>query len=177
MLPKLEEIKAKRKNLGLTQNNLAKLAGVSQSLLVKIEAGTVIPTYEKARNIFSALESVEIKNQKIASDLMKKEVLFAKGHQPLEKIASLMKQNGISQLPVIDDYGIIIGSISEHSIIDHISSGKTASFVSEVLDDALPTVSPKTPLLPIIALLKHQGAVLVIDKRKIVGIITKSDII
>lgn len=177
MLPKIEEIKLKRRQLGLTQNELAKLACISQSLLVKVEAGTVIPTYEKARNIFSALESIEINNQKKASDFMKKEILFAKGYQPLEKIASLMKQNGISQLPVLDDFGIIIGSISEHSIIDNISSGKPASFVSEVLDDALPTVSPNTPLLPIIALLRHQGAVLVIDKRKIVGIITKSDII
>ena len=63
MLPKIEDIKRRRKILELTQTELAKMAGISQSLLVKIEAGRVSPTYDKAERIFLALESIETKNE------------------------------------------------------------------------------------------------------------------
>ena len=38
MLPKLEEISKRRRVLGLSQKHLARLAGVSQSMIAKIEA-------------------------------------------------------------------------------------------------------------------------------------------
>jgi predicted transcriptional regulator len=173
MLPKIEDIKRRRKILGLTQTKLAEMAGISQSLLVKIEAGRVSPTYDKAERIFLALESIETKNEKKATDVMNKNVLFAKENQEIKKVAALMKQKGISQLPVIDSHDIIIGSISERSILEN--QGK--KLVSDALDDNLPTVSGKTPLTTVIDLLKHNSAILVFDKHKIVGIITKGDVI
>ena len=39
MLPSLDEIAKKRKMLGLTQKELARMAGVSQSSIAKIESG------------------------------------------------------------------------------------------------------------------------------------------
>ncbi|MEM3267388.1 MAG: helix-turn-helix domain-containing protein [Conexivisphaerales archaeon] len=50
----LREISKMRKVLGLTQVQLAKMAGISQSLLAKIEAGKVDPSYTRARKIFAA---------------------------------------------------------------------------------------------------------------------------
>ena len=44
MLPSLGEIPKKRKELGLTQSRLALSAGVSQSIIAKIEAGSVEPS-------------------------------------------------------------------------------------------------------------------------------------
>jgi predicted transcriptional regulator len=39
MLPRLDEISKRRRVLGLSQKHLAHLAGVSQSMIAKIEAG------------------------------------------------------------------------------------------------------------------------------------------
>ena len=45
----LNEISRLRKQLGLTQAELAKLSGVSQSLIAKLEAGKIEPSYSKAK--------------------------------------------------------------------------------------------------------------------------------
>jgi len=42
-LPTPEELKKRRTNLNLTQNELARLAGVSQPLIARIESGDVDP--------------------------------------------------------------------------------------------------------------------------------------
>ena len=55
----LEEIKKIRKKLELTQTELADRAGVSQSLIAKIEAGRIDPTYSKTKKIFAALSDLE----------------------------------------------------------------------------------------------------------------------
>lgn len=54
----LEEIKQIRKKYNLTQSDLAKRSGVSQSLIAKIEAGRIDPTYSNAQKIFNALNDM-----------------------------------------------------------------------------------------------------------------------
>ena len=56
MLYELTRIKQMRRNLELTQTELAKLSGVSQSLIAKIERGNIEPSYTIARKIFAVLE-------------------------------------------------------------------------------------------------------------------------
>ena len=52
MLPTLEIIPDRRRKLGLTQSQLASLAGVSQSYIAKLEAGKIEPSYIKIKSIF-----------------------------------------------------------------------------------------------------------------------------
>jgi len=59
MLPQLQEIPRRRRNLNLTQKDLAVMAGVSQSMIAKIEALKVNPSYEKTKRIFDVLEELE----------------------------------------------------------------------------------------------------------------------
>jgi len=61
MLPSLDEIAKKRKMLGLTQKELARMAGVSQSSIAKIESGKIDPSYNKVKAIFDVLERMETK--------------------------------------------------------------------------------------------------------------------
>src|SRR3989442_5090468 len=62
MLPSLGEIPKKRKELGLTQSRLAVSAGVSQSIIAKIEAGSVDPSYSVVQRLFSALERAGVES-------------------------------------------------------------------------------------------------------------------
>jgi predicted transcriptional regulator len=49
MFPQLEDIAKKRRRLGLKQAELAKLSGVSQSLVAKLESGRIDSSYTKVK--------------------------------------------------------------------------------------------------------------------------------
>jgi predicted transcriptional regulator len=53
---KHEEIRAMRMKLGLTQTQLAQLAGVTQAYIAKIEAGKADPRVSTLEKILAALE-------------------------------------------------------------------------------------------------------------------------
>ena len=55
----LKEIKELRKKYKLTQEELAKKANVSQTLITKIEAGKIDPTYSNAQKILEAIEELK----------------------------------------------------------------------------------------------------------------------
>ncbi len=50
-LPTPEDLKKRRNELGLTQSDLAKRAGVSQPLIARIESGDVDPRLSTVRKI------------------------------------------------------------------------------------------------------------------------------
>lgn len=66
MLPSLEEIIRKRKVLNLTQKQVSQLAGVSQSLIAKLESGKIDPSYTKVKAILDVLDRLETKAEVIA---------------------------------------------------------------------------------------------------------------
>ena len=63
MFPTLDDIAKRRRQLGLKQSELAKMAGVSQSLIAKLEAGTIDSSYTKVKTIFDVLERLEVQNK------------------------------------------------------------------------------------------------------------------
>ena len=58
-MEELKDIGRRRRQLGLKQVELARLAGVSQSLIAKVERGKIDLAYSKAQEIFRALERGE----------------------------------------------------------------------------------------------------------------------
>ena len=65
MLPDLANIAAMRRRFRITQKDLAFKADVSQSLISKIEAGATVPTYDKAKKIFDAMERFEAESSEV----------------------------------------------------------------------------------------------------------------
>ena len=90
-LPDLTEIEKHRKKLELTQTALAKKAGVSQSLIARIEAGTVDPRYSKVSRVFSALAKIEKKEIR-AEELMTKKVVGAQTQDTIEDVVKRREQ-------------------------------------------------------------------------------------
>ena len=70
-LPDISQIASFRRRLGVTQKRIAIESGVSQSLISKIEAGRVAPTYENAKLIIDALERLEIESEMRQDKTMK----------------------------------------------------------------------------------------------------------
>jgi len=179
VLPQLNEIRARRKKLNLTQHALAREAGVSQSMIAKLESGRLDPSYNSVRSIFAALEKLESKTSQRASDVMTKSVISVSPDVKVAGAIKIMKAKGISQLPVLSGRHVV-GSVSEKSILDKIVEvGKAATKlkISEVLEEPFPTVSADTPITPVLSLLQHSVAVLVTRKGSMAGIITKADLL
>jgi predicted transcriptional regulator len=181
MLPALDEIAMRRKLLGLTQKQLAKLAGVSQSLIAKLESGKIDSSYTNAKGILDALKQLEIKNQINVSSILHHDIVGVQKNETVAEAVRRMVDHGYSQLPVYDGEGVV-GSISEKTILLQVKAGKdlnliSSSLVEEIMDEALPQVGEDTPVYLISNLLEVYSAVLVLKRGKSVGIVTKADLL
>ncbi len=182
MLPQLDEIPKKRKALGLTQSKLAQLAGVSQSIIAKIESGTVDPSYSIAKRLVEALEkeSIQVSRPRV-SEIMSRPVISVSRTQLVRDAVDMMRKRGFSQLPVLDG-NRCVGSISEKTILDRAARGEPLESllnnrVRDIMDSPLPMVNDDTPLEMVLGLLQGNYGVLVTKGESTIGILTKSDIL
>jgi len=181
MFPPLEDIGKRRRQLGLKQAELAKMAKVSQSLIAKLESGKIDSSYTKVKTIFDVLERLEAKNKIQGGKVFSNLVIGVQKDEPLSIVVRLMKEHGYSQLPVFDGKQSV-GSISEKAILHQILAGKDIAQISslptgEIMEEAFPQVSEDAPLTSISSLLQVYPAVLMTKKGKITGIITKADLL
>ena len=181
MLPELGEIKKKRKTMGITQTELSKKTGVSQSLIAKMESNAIVPSYTNARKIFDFFESVHEKHRAKAEDFMTKKIISVRTDSTIKSAIKIMEKNSVSQLPVINE-SKNLGTISEKSVLEKINSEESAEKlleknVEEIMDDAMPQISYDAPFEVISSILSAFPGVIVTNKGKAVGIITKLDLL
>jgi predicted transcriptional regulator len=181
MFPTLEDIGKRRRQLGLKQSELAKAAGVSQSLIAKLEAGTIDSSYTKVRTIFDVLERLEFKTKVQTEKILHTEVVSVQRSQPIFEAVTVMKEHGYSQIPVFDGKQSV-GSISEKAILRQILAGQDLDEISRqpterIMEEAFPQINDDAPLSLITSLLQTYSAVLVSKKGVVIGIITKADLL
>lgn len=181
MLPAIDIIPDRRRKLGLTQNQLADMAGVSQSYIAKLEAGKIEPSYLKVKSIFEALDKMERKAEVTASEIMTKEIVSIHMDATVHETIEIMRRNGYSQLPVTDG-DKPVGGISERTLLDQIlynDDGIPASrkVVGDIMEESWPTVAEDAPISLLSNLLKYYQAIIVQRQGKTVGIVTKADLL
>jgi len=181
MFPTLEDIAKRRRQLGLKQSELAKMAGVSQSLIAKLEAGTIDSSYTKVKTIFDVLDRLEFKTKAQADKVLHKNVVTVQKNELISKVVKIMQEYGYSQIPVFDGKHSV-GSISEKAILRQIMAGKDLDEISklpteEIMEEAFPQINDDAPLSLISSLLQTYSGVLVVKKGMVIGIITKADLL
>jgi len=175
------QLKKIRVRLGMTQAALGKAAGLSQSLIAKIESGQVDPSFSTVKAIAEALRVRVREGGKKASDVMSRPLVSVQSNVLLSDCIALMRRRGISQLPVFSG-SQAVGSISEGHIVSLLSSGadlqvQLGRAVSKFMEPSYPTVDAGTPIEALYSLFNFVPAVLVTSGDRIEGIITKIDMI
>ena len=175
------QIASARKRLGLTQTELSRRCGVSQSLIAKIEANQLDPTYSKLRAISDVLEHLDAAPQLTAEKVMHREVVLMFATETVEQGIEHLAHHGISQIPVFDQ-GTLVGTVTESSLLDHLRRHRDRpegahAPVREVMTEALPQVPPETGLDALLSVLDVFPAVLVSANGRLQGIVTKSDLL
>lgn len=162
-----------RMDAKLTQKKLAELIGVSQAHIAKIEQGKVDPRLSTVNKILRVLTEGK---EKKCRDLMTRGVLFARPEDSVLEVSEIMVRHAISQVPVIDGRKVI-GTITEESIIRKLGSNIANEKVKNIMDPPLPIVSEETSISAIRPLLERRQGVLVARGKKVIGIITRSDLL
>ncbi len=175
----LEEISRLRRKYQLTQKELSKRSGVSQSLIAKIEAGKIDPSYSKAQKILGALQNLGNSTELKAKELMSTKIFFCKSSDEVKDIIRLMKTKEISQVPVFSGEKVI-GIITEGTIIKVLGENPLRSNhlkAHEIMEETPPIISLQQGFKTILELLKENSLLLVAEKGEIKGVITKSDLL
>ncbi|MFP4524208.1 MAG: CBS domain-containing protein [Candidatus Woesearchaeota archaeon] len=172
-IPDLSHLKALRQSLGLSQQDLARRAGVSQSLVAKIESGRLDPSLSNAQRIADALAAESPDEVTLAKVMSRKVVSFPPGTKALEAVKA-MRKRGISQFPVMDGEKVV-GRVTETCLLRHVESLDTAT-VKDLMLPPPPLLDKHTPVSAAVPLLQVYNAVLVLDGGTVVGIVAKADV-
>jgi predicted transcriptional regulator len=192
-LPDLDKIRQMRKRLSLSQRELASLAGVSQSLIAKIERGSIDPSYSNVRKILAAFEEVlrrrKVEGMKVGAqlsvgDLATRGVIFVAPDQTIAEGVERMMKGRFTQLPVLVG-DRVVGGVTDDRIRDYTieeTKNNRKSYdavmqtkIEEVMSDPFPILSEDTPIELASVHLQREEAVLVSRKGQIVGILTSAD--
>ena len=184
MLPSIPEIRKMRKNLGISQKELAGLTGVSQSYIARLEKGEINPTYEKIRKIYEILNQKGSRANSLdltVSKIMSPMVITASSSDTVVHALTIMRDKGYSQLPVLEQRRVV-GTITEADINDLLVKGKSIEslknmIVKDIMGPALPQVDKSSPVSMIYPILKFSNAVLIFSAGELKGIVTKADVL
>jgi len=177
------EIKHLRKSLDITQSELSRSCGVSQSTIAKLERGNIKGSYEAVTKIFTFLQEESRKRSRAskAVDLATKDIVGVQATENIRAATDLMRSSGISQMPVFQGRQHV-GSISEMIILTRLRNGESMETivelkVNEVMDEAFPIVNEDTPIEAVTSLLSCSHAVMVSKNGDMTGIITSADLL
>ena len=122
--------------------------------------------------MYSAILNINLK--------IKKKIIGIHPNEPVKKAIELMKKHEISQLPVLAN-DIPVGLISETTIINMMAETEPSKIamirVKDVMEECPPIVSKTSLMSAISNLLKYFPVVLVSESGKLIGLITKADIL
>lgn len=182
ILPEITEIRKMRKALDISQKELADMAGVSQSLVAKIESGKTEPSYRNVKHLFEVLHKAlqDKQPELLAGDICTRRIVSVTSDTSVSEAKKIMIEHGFSQLPVIDS-GLLVGGLREISILDFIGQKRNVDLrhvrVSAIMSEPFPLVDEMAPIRLIRILLQHSPAVITMKKGKATGILTKADLL
>lgn len=176
----LASLVRRRKELGLTQEELAEKAGVSQAYISRLERGKLDPRLSTMRKIRAVLEEAP-GSRGTLREVMSRPVIHASPGDTIAEAVGVMTEHGFSQLPVLRG-GVPVGSVSERAVMRVMTAARDPTRLAtrsleEVMEPVPPTLPPDADPGQAVALLEDYAMVLVMAGGKVEGIVTRADIL
>jgi cystathionine beta-synthase len=120
-----------------------------------------------------------------ASDIHAKKsdvkVITAQPTDLMNDVVARFKKHNISQMPVVDSDGKLIGIVTEIDLLNHMLLSdhvhKSDETIESIIDKNVPIVRPGTPLETLMAVLSNSNVVIMVTDGVVQGILTKIDIL
>jgi len=176
-IPELEsltaEIRIERERNDIKEYELAKRSGISKSAMSKLENNNLEPSYKLVYRVVKALnELAEFKGKRdTVKEKMIKNPISVSPDESIANARNIMKKKDISQIPVIDKNGSILGIITEKSILDNQNGIKC----SDSMEFNYTILEPDSDLEKAREIIRNTQVILVVEDRKLVGLLTKAD--
>jgi len=176
-IPELEsviaEIRIERERNKIKAYELAKRSGISKSAMSKLENNNLEPSYKLVYKVVKALnELAEFKGgRNTVKEKMIKNPISVSPDESIANARKIMKKRDISQIPVIDKNGSILGIITEKSILDNQNGIKC----SDSMEFNYTILEPDSDLEKAREIIRNTQVILVVEDRKLVGLLTKAD--
>ncbi len=109
-------------------------------------------------------------------------IITATPNDLMVDVVHKMKQYNVSQLPVLDENGRLMGVVTEIDLLNHMLVTNHAGHdpnetIASIVDTNIPTVRPNTPLETLMGIFSQHNAVIIASGDQVQGILTKIDIL
>ncbi len=182
------KIRAMRKSSKISQEKLAKLCGLSQSTIARIEKDItrMNPSYSTIYTIISTLNAVNIRSgsevilRKRAFEIMHRNIVFVKPSNTIQEAIDIFKDYDFQQLPVLDSQKRVVGTIYQKDLLSVATLTPDLvrkKVVASAMKAPLPQIDEDTEILKIKPLLENWDAIMVVENGRAIGIVTIYDIL
>lgn len=127
--------------------------------------------------VWSDIRAGDIQSQKDSG-----QIYTAKATDLLRDVVSLMKGRNVSQLPIVNDDGRLVGLVSEIDLLNHMLLADHVHQADETIESIInrdvPVVGPNARLETLMSLISDRPAVVIVNANdQVEGILTKIDIL
>lgn len=124
---------------------------------------------------------VDFRARDVQSTKSSDQVITAKASDRISDVVATLKDYNISQLPVIDNQGRLVGIVREIDLLKHmLMSGhrhNSDETIEAMIDFNVPTVQPNTPLETLMTIFSNHRSVIITSGSQVQGILTQIDIL
>ncbi len=180
-------IRENRGSLGISQKRLAKMCGLSQSTIARIETDVakLNPSYQSVFYVVEALNRSEGMTgkgimSKAAREIMHRRIISVKPSSPIIDAIDIFKDYDFPQLPVLDNSRHVVGTIYQKDLLSMATQSPDIMRrrnVGSIMKAPLPQVGKDSEVTGLRPILESAGAVMVVEEGKAIGIITIYDIL
>lgn len=124
---------------------------------------------------------VDVRASDIATAKGNGSLITARPSDKINDVIRLLKEHNISQVPVLDDNGRLVGVVTEIALLNHMlqtdHKHDAEETIQSVIDPNVAVVRPNTPLEALMGIFTNNTVALITTGEEVQGILTKIDIL